>query len=70
MGDGSNLIADSGMESWALTATGGEFMAESTTSLSSSSSSNPKAKKSGWEPGDSPAENAIEMRRAAGMGVV
>ena len=65
MGDSSSLIEDSGLEAWALTATGHseDYEAEY---------GDPEGTKGeeGWQPGDSPAKTSIEMKRTSGMGVV
>ena len=60
MGDESNLISDSGIESVALTSTG----------LGDVSAGSSSQKKSKWTPGDSPAKKTIEMHRIKGFGII
>ena len=60
VGDSSSMVADSGIERWALTATGREFDDYEDT----------EASEPGWKPGDKPAAKNLEMKKMGQLGVI
>lgn len=65
LGDSGSMITDSGIESWALKATGRDLE-----SNYSNTKKGGEKKKAGWQPGDKPASQTIEMTTSAGIGVI
>jgi hypothetical protein len=66
MGDESSMVADSGIERWALTASGrGGVVPQDDADIDE------EGEEEGWRPGvNAPSSKTFEMKRTAGIGVV